>query len=191
MCHFKVLSKICTIEPWKWPTSAWQRIHVGKNYLVLRVARSLWNVKHLFICLNLFQFWDICFLCMTSLPHQLEPDNWPQFTSSEFTLKKIALSFIQWVSTMISPYNQASHKVNCMRWTKVNIMFTYHTTPHGTLNHAPCTCTCMLFWNCQLYQCERRVIERQADQVEQHNGKVKLREINVRQAIMARNVRTD
>ena len=140
------------------------------------------------------------------LPHQLVSDNGPQFTSSEFALflKANGVKHIR-----CSPYHPSSNGL-AERFVQTfkqamkssvrdgpspqhrlaNFLFTYRTTPHAITNRTPC----MLFLNRQLrtrfdllkLQSEGRVLENQAEKMEQHNGHAKFREISVGQAIMAR-----
>ena len=74
-----------------------------------------------------------------------------------------------------------------------NFLLTYRSTPHATTNVAPCD----LFLGRRIRtrldlvkpNLERRVCEKQADQKQQHDQHVRLREFTIGQQVMVRNMR--
>ena len=152
------------LHPWVWPSRPWQRIHVdfagpflGKSFLVIVDAHSKWpevfemssttasktiaTLRHLFSAYG--------------LPEQLVSDNGPQFLSEEFqtfmkqngvkhircapyhpSFNGAAERFIQTFKQAMKASEKDGHSVS---HRLANFLMTYRSTPHTTMNVAPCT----------------------------------------------------
>ena len=208
---------VARLHPWVWPAKPWQRIHIdfagpfqGRNFFIVVDAHSKWPevfemtsttaAKTIGVLRHLFS--------SHGLPEQVVSDNGPQFISEEFStvMKSNAIKHIR-----CAPYHPSSNGAaerfvqtfkQAMRATEkdghslshclANFLLTYHTTPHATTSVAPCT----LFLQRQLRtrfhllqpDCERKVNEKQAEQVASHDQHAKKRNLVVGQEVMARNL---
>lgn len=143
------------------------------------------------------------------LPEQVVSDNGPQFTSGEFKVflkgngvrhilsapyhpssNGAAERFVQTFKQAMKASNTESHSV---AYRLANFHLTYRSTPHSTTNVAPCS----LFlqrelrtrFHLLLPDCERRVCQKQAEQVANHDQHIKHREFVSGQSVRVRNLR--
>ena len=204
------------LHPWIWPTKPWQRVHVdyagpfqGKMYFLVVDAHSKWpeifemsvttSTKTIGVLRHLFaQF---------GLPQQLVSDNGPQFTSDEFQ-RFMRSNGIKHIRT--SPYHPASNGA-AERFVRTfkqvmkagqrdgltpqhrlqNFLLTYRSTPHATTGEIPA----FLFLRRQVRtrfdllrpSLEQKVSNKQADQKQQHDQHVRLREFVPGDKVLAKN----
>ena len=206
------------LHPWIWPTRPWQRVHLdfagpfqGSMFLVAIDAHSKWPevyamssttaertievLRHLFAAYGILE--------------QVVTDNGPQFVAQEFAtfMKGNGVKHIRTI-----PYHPASNGLaerfvqsfkqglrasqndgRLLNNRLSTFLLTYRSTPHATTGVPPCT----LFLQRKLRtrfdllkpSCEERVLEKQAQQKEQHDRRAKSREWHVGQSVMAKNLR--
>ena len=208
---------VAPLHPWVWPAKPWQRIHIdfagpfqGRNFFIVVDAHSKWHEVFEMTSTTAAKTIGVLRYLFSShgLPEQVVSDNGPQFISEEFStfMKSNAIKHIR-----CAPYHPSSNGAaerfvqtfkQAMRATEkdghslshrlANFLLTYRTTPHATTSVAPCT----LFLQRQLRtrfhllqpDCERKVNEKQAEQVASHDQHAKKRNLVVGQEVMARNL---
>ena len=207
-----------TLHPWTWPPKPWRRIHVdfagpflGTSFLVVVDAHSKWpevfemtstsTTKTIATLRHLFAAYG--------LPEQVVSDNGPQFISEEFAtfLKKNGVRHIRcapyhpssngaverFIQTFKQSMRASENDGRSLSHRLANFLLSYRATPHATTNRSPAS----LFLNRTLRtrfsllypDTERHVLDKQADQVRQHDQHAKTREFDIGQQVMARNVR--
>ena len=206
------------LHPWTWPTKPWQRIHIdfagpflGTSFLVIVDAHSKWpevfemsstsTAKTISTLRHLFATYG--------LPEQVVSDNGPQFTSEDFEIfmKNNGIKHIR-----CAPYHPSSNGAverfnqtfkQALRATAKDgrtlahrlddFLLTYRSTPHSTTNRTPSS----LFLKREIRtrlsllhpDVTKRVVNKQADQVAQHDLHSKARSFDVGQPVMVRNLR--
>ena len=206
------------LHPWVWPTKPWQRVHVGfagpfqgSMFLVGVDAHSKWPEvftmtsttakKTIEVLRHLFAAYGIS--------ERIVTDNGPQFITEEFAtfMKRNGVKHIRTIPYHPASNGLAEHFVQSFKQALKAIQndgrslnnrlstfpLTYRSAPHTTTGVPPCT----LFLQRKLCtrfdllkpNCEERVLEKQAQQKQQHDRRAKSREWHVGQSVMARNLR--
>ena len=206
------------LHPWTWPSKPWQCIHIdfvgpflGTSFLVIVDAHSKWpeifemtktsaaktiaTLRHLFATYGLLE--------------EVVSDNGPQFTFEEFRqfLKSNRVKHIR-----CAPYHPSSNgAVECFNQTFkyalkasekdgrsishriADFLLTYRSTPHSTTNRTPSSPFLLRELRTRFSllhpDVEKHVIDKQADQIQQHDQHAKSRKFEVNQKVHVRNLR--
>jgi len=202
------------LHPWQWPERPWSRIHIdyagpflNKMFLVIIDAHSKWMevlpVSNATTAVTVEKLLSV--FSIHGLPHTIVSDNGSVFTSSEFAefVKQNGVEHI-----LTSPYHPASNGLaersvqtfkNGLKRitdgpleTRLNqFLFKYRITPQTTTGLSPAE---MLFGrrlrshlDLLMPTVARRVCANQQQQKVNHDGKRKLREFVVGNAVYVKN----
>ena len=206
------------MHPWAWPGKPWKRLHVdfagpflGTSFLVIVDAHSKWpEVFEMSTTTTATTIKKLRFLFASyGLPEQIVTDNGPQFTSEEFQafIKQNGIRH-----TRCAPYHPSSNGAverfnqtfkQALRASEkdgrtlshrlADFLLTYRSTPHATTNRTPSS----LFLGREVRtrfslirpDVAKHVLDKQADQIVQHDQHVKDRRFSIGKKVMVRNFR--
>ena len=206
---------VAHLHPWLWPSRPWAQVHIdfagpflNRMFLIIVDTHSKWpevvEMKTTTAVQTIVELHKV--FSVYGIPEQIVSDNGPQFVSAEFG-EFCKVNDIKHIR--VSPYHPSSNGL-AERFVQTfkramkkglkdglplevrlaSFLLTYCTTAHGTTD-VP---LCMLFMGHSLRtrldilrpDSAARVLEKQAQQKEQHDAHACERKLGIGQAVMAR-----
>ena len=206
------------LHPWLWPDRPWKRVHLdfagpfkGSMFLVAIDAHSKWpEVVQMASTTSQKTIGALkAMFAAYGLPEQIVTDNGPQFVAEEFAvfMRSNGIKHIRsapyhpatngaverFVQTLKRALRAQDGSASPLCEQLSSFLLTYRATPHATTNESPS----QLFLGRQIRirldllrpDPGKRVDLRQAQQKAYHDTRVRVRELDVGQSVMARNFR--